>query len=129
MATEASTTRRSLFAIAGGLAGALALPAHAASAPVGPGPYWRDVQSDNLAPTLNLGDTYLVEPVVGWEGAGIYLLDMGDAETPYRCNRVPGERSIHVWSESRRYGEWRISEADFNRLLRGRVTRVQRSFY
>ena len=88
------------------------------------------VQSDNMIPLLNPGrDKIVVEPVAGWEGQGIYLLDMGDAECPYRCSRAagrPGE--IQVISDNPRYGAHRISLSQFERMQRGRVASAIRSF-
>lgn len=122
--------RRSIFALGGGLAAALAVPVAAAHTPASvEGPRLVVVQSDNMIPLLfPRMHTLMVEPVSGYEGRGIYMLDMGGAEVPYHCARGIGRPGIQAFSENPRYGEHWISEAQFNRVLRGRVTSATRSF-
>lgn len=89
---------------------------------------WIEATSDNMAPSIKIGDRMLVVPVAGWDGPGIYLIDNDGYEVAYRCNRIPGQSRIHVWSENKRYGEHKMSIPTFEARLRGLVVMAHRRF-
>lgn len=127
MANEIVSTRRRFLGLIP-VATAAAIVPTITVAQVEQSERWIEATSDNMAPLIKIGDRMLVAPVDGWDGPGIYLIDNDGCEVAYRCNRIPGQPRIHVWSENKLYGENKMTIPAFEARLRGQVVLATRRF-